>query len=1266
MLLKRVAAHLPAELAELVPSLESAGIKTTDNLIFTPVTHVASLTSIPTHLLDALTRHCLELTAPESVPGHEIVDQPGGWREFGLGGLDEVLGGWDGAGVMEICGGRRVGKSLLALHATLRYLVAEPAARATWIDTQGSFNASRAQKVLEELGATEVGAVLDRLEVTNVFRIEPDMFDVLDELRAEKQQNTRVIVIDTVSALFRDSLTSTTAQGHAAMVTLMELLGELTHSRGLTTMVLNVPVSSVPTNPLSSFSATTTKSSLGTAFTYAVDVSLFMQDTGKVFGMADEAERKRSLQPGVRAVVEVLKSRVSAAGNWAAFDTDGVRLLDVLPPPQHDERTDQLSRGVDTAPQSTHCVVLTRHPPTRNTLLARDREAKIAIAPAARAGTPFTHHHPRADLREQARHVGLIHHCQPPALLRQAASAPFTLNMHTSTPHPPHPPSPSPSSPISSVHSDDDSLLGDGDHPWTLVDDGTSVSSSLHSSFIGALSVSSGDIDDGRSESGRSVSSESALSHSSRDSLDLVDAGLHAGRLGDTSPGSLGASYIDAEASVSSLNTLSSLSMAGSHPLIMPNPLSAEASFVSSDGTVGGGGGGDDADADVDAESTPGQSLADLAGVPHVRDMRARPALSSRGRVDRAWLRESTLWAPVVNGVPYQMSELDNDELDGVDAVVEVTAEKAVEVGRTQLSRGDEQLDLLGSLPHLKEALGKSFSFTDLLDLGCQADETQESHKVDLSEKVSADETDQAHDTIRAKVASTALASKALGLPALSSSQASRATRRPASTKTYAVAVKTSPPPAQDGRKTERGRAGLATMLIGAAHANHMKRWSVVALASIAVAVLVKLGPAVYRAAGHPAASAASELSITAASSATTSAVPSASSANAIPDIKLIKHVLSTLKLDPPPSAPEAKLAAAGAVSIASAKLKSSMGQKFSSALATRPDTSLSIPPEPVMPPRQAKAMMRNASAEDKPQAIWHATQDDIDYVDASVIALQQYAASVLHVLHDVYESVYMPALQEVRREYARLADIASTLDLPTRSLLKRAVRGATVIHRRTAAATAYARGLYTRKVGQDKDALRSTAFDGRLTDHVESAMETIHKVMHRAARNLERIKQEGKGRLGLVAQDAHDRLGAVAHGAGQRVDAVVQDVGQRVDAVVQDVNQRVEGVVDGSIASVYQAKRGLNRLIRDADVAATADDKTGERVKRASRRRSGRKARRTETRRGAADAEAAHEKAKNAKQAAEAEAQAKKDEAKTVTRWLMDAAHHGALQLVL
>jgi len=91
----------------------------------------------------------------------------GPYKGWELPRLDSMLGQWDGVGVVEISGPRRVGKSvsipdwtprempdeqLLALHAVLRTLISESTATCHWLDTEGSFAPDRAKSALETLG----------------------------------------------------------------------------------------------------------------------------------------------------------------------------------------------------------------------------------------------------------------------------------------------------------------------------------------------------------------------------------------------------------------------------------------------------------------------------------------------------------------------------------------------------------------------------------------------------------------------------------------------------------------------------------------------------------------------------------------------------------------------------------------------------------------------------------------------------------------------------------------------------------------------------------------------------------------------------------------------------------------------------------------------------------------------------------------------------------------------------------------------------------
>ncbi|WVQ71164.1 hypothetical protein IAR50_000689 [Cryptococcus sp. DSM 104548] len=339
MLLKRLHSRLPPNLALFIPELETAGIKTTESLIFTSPSTVLALTSTITHVeLQQFISQCIRLTSGGVIVASEMEygDVDGPWRGFGVKGLDEMIESWDGVGLLEIAGPRKVGKSLLALHAALRILTDLSDATCMWLDTEGTFSPERAGKILQTWKVQNTDDILQRISVTPCFQLD-DVHGALESLRevygSDDTPRTKIIVIDTIFTHFKDRLTNTSAQGHAELVTLMEDISALAFSHNLAVLVINSTVTSFPTNPLSRFNKTNIKPALGTAFTYCTDATLVMQETGKVFGMMDEEERERIRRaPGLRALVEVTRSRVSPTGSWAVFDTDGVKLYDVVPP----------------------------------------------------------------------------------------------------------------------------------------------------------------------------------------------------------------------------------------------------------------------------------------------------------------------------------------------------------------------------------------------------------------------------------------------------------------------------------------------------------------------------------------------------------------------------------------------------------------------------------------------------------------------------------------------------------------------------------------------------------------------------------------------------------------------------------------------------------------------------------------------------------------------------------------------------------------------
>lgn len=133
MLLKRIASLLPPHLSDFIPTLgqylslssnegrlthkvEEANIRTTESILFTPPATLQDLLpTIPEAALDDLVVHCLSLTAPRGFSGDELLksEKNGTWTGFGMDRLDSVFGdSWDGIGVVEIGGMRRIGKSV--------------------------------------------------------------------------------------------------------------------------------------------------------------------------------------------------------------------------------------------------------------------------------------------------------------------------------------------------------------------------------------------------------------------------------------------------------------------------------------------------------------------------------------------------------------------------------------------------------------------------------------------------------------------------------------------------------------------------------------------------------------------------------------------------------------------------------------------------------------------------------------------------------------------------------------------------------------------------------------------------------------------------------------------------------------------------------------------------------------------------------------------------------------------------------------------------
>ncbi|EJU04811.1 hypothetical protein DACRYDRAFT_47534 [Dacryopinax primogenitus] len=211
-------------------ALEEAGLKTSDDLLFTTSTS-EQYARLPGGTLSfpefaALKEDVSKFVAPHPLTGEEAYLLAMGTeaqRYEGLCGvpeLDALLGGFGQYGVLEFSGGRESCKTLLAFHIVLRYLSSERKGKALWIDTSNSFNVQRALAVTRLLPGLGVGDALDRLAYSTCFDVDPAL-GVLDDirqsidLRGERVDTTtpRFIVIDAITPLLSKEISSVSSQG---------------------------------------------------------------------------------------------------------------------------------------------------------------------------------------------------------------------------------------------------------------------------------------------------------------------------------------------------------------------------------------------------------------------------------------------------------------------------------------------------------------------------------------------------------------------------------------------------------------------------------------------------------------------------------------------------------------------------------------------------------------------------------------------------------------------------------------------------------------------------------------------------------------------------------------------------------------------------------------------------------------------------------------------------------------------------------------------
>ncbi|CAE7067451.1 unnamed protein product [Rhizoctonia solani] len=311
----------------ILPALESAGIKTTYDVLFTPLPDLLTrlsnaqdvLTVDITQLQDEIALAC----AVPGTRGDELLEKeestietmrPHTFTPLGVDSVDTLLGEMlYGPYVVEISGTAGSGKSTIAMQIVLRRLAHDTDVSALWVDCSGDFSGERARRICQTLGLDEntTTSVLSRIQVILSFEID-EFQNALDNIETSLSEapdaSLRYITIDPITPLLAGQITGSSSQGHATMTSVMRQLARVAEDYNLTVLVLNKTANSPTRNLLSAFPKTTAKPALGPTFTFLAHVTIWLSTS------------KKQNREGQTHILEVFRSRVGPACQWCTFD----------------------------------------------------------------------------------------------------------------------------------------------------------------------------------------------------------------------------------------------------------------------------------------------------------------------------------------------------------------------------------------------------------------------------------------------------------------------------------------------------------------------------------------------------------------------------------------------------------------------------------------------------------------------------------------------------------------------------------------------------------------------------------------------------------------------------------------------------------------------------------------------------------------------------------------------------------------------------------
>ncbi|KAK9766402.1 hypothetical protein K7432_004540 [Basidiobolus ranarum] len=271
------------QLESYLTQLQAIGIKNEQDFLLAEFSTLLSKTKIPVNSLRQIETQILNSSHVDCQLASELFVKENSSRftlSTGSKRIDQLLGGgFISREINEVSGPPGAGKTQLALQMTGLILVQDPSACVIYLDISRNFCLRRINEIIHHRGyiETDIEVLATRIKYSQCN----DVYSFMDYLETitiqlKKWNNTKLLVIDSITSIFSPILGVAYIKGRAMMYSAIRTLQQLAQEHNLVVLIINSAVGNHRNLERSTLNKANTKPALGSAWSNLPYTQIFL------------------------------------------------------------------------------------------------------------------------------------------------------------------------------------------------------------------------------------------------------------------------------------------------------------------------------------------------------------------------------------------------------------------------------------------------------------------------------------------------------------------------------------------------------------------------------------------------------------------------------------------------------------------------------------------------------------------------------------------------------------------------------------------------------------------------------------------------------------------------------------------------------------------------------------------------------------------------------------------------------------------------------